>query len=393
MWKAIIGKSFERSEASTSQTSRRKDEGDKTASRQRSSESIVSSKSARKPTREEDRDRGFNPSSTSYSSTSRTAYPGTAPASVASSYATALSNQADQPFTPPGLVRNASLADKMPKPRANRDERRGDSDRGQRVERRERSTSRERHSKHTERSRSRDREDKRPSRRRTYDEQRSDHDLARGLSTSGDGYVNDQSTARAGDYSVQASGNFGAQVGSSGFTQFPGQYDGGMPGSAPAPVHMSSHVPDQFPGQFPSQAAAPYRPPLATTEGGPGLAAEYYGDAGESVAHQPGVRPQAPTLIVGAEPHLQAASPIAAPPPEPSAVGNLGAAASFFGGPDDYQPQPSSKPPKPGKQSKPDTAGKPYRPSGAAVATGSAALSFAAASSAISTAHAGPSGI
>jgi len=392
MWKAIIGKPFERSEASTSQTRRRKDEVDKSTSRHRSSESIVSSKSARKPARGEDRDRGFNPSSTSYSSTSRTAYPGTAPASVASSYATASSNQADQTFTPPGLVRNASLADKMPKPRDSRGERRRDSDRGQRGERRERSTSRERRGNHRERSRSRDREDKRRSNRRAYDEQQSDHDLARGLSRSGDGYVDDQSTARAGDYSIQSSGNFGAQVGSSGFTQFPGQYDGGLPGSvpepSPAPLNMSSHVPDQFPGQFPLQAAAPYRPPLAATEGGPGLAAEYYGDSGESVAHQPGVRPQAPTLIVGAEPHLQAASAIAAPPPEPSATGSVGAAASFFSGADDYQPLPSSKPPKPGKQSKPDNSSKPNRPSGTAAITGSAAMGYAAASSSMSTTHA-----
>lgn len=396
MWKAIIGKSSERSEASTSQTSRRKDEVDKSTSRHRSSESIVSSNSARKPARGEDRDRGFNPSSTSYSSTSRTAYPGTAPASVASSYATASSNQADQTFAPPGLVRNASLADKMPKPRDSRGERRRDSDRGQRGERRERSTSRERRSNHRARSRSRDREEKRRSTRRAYDEQQSDHDLARGLSRSGDGYVDDQSTARAGEHSAQASGNFGAQVGSSGFTQFPGQYDGGLPGSvpepSPAPVNMSSHVPDQFPGQFPLQAAAPYRPPLAATEGGLGLAAEYYGDSGESVAHQPGVRPQAPTLIVGAEPHLQAASAIAAPPPEPSATGSVGAAASFFSGADDYQPLPSSKPPKPGKQSKPDNTSKPNRPSGAAAITGSAAMGFAAASSSMSTTHADAGG-
>ena len=46
---------------------------------------------------------------------------------------------------------------------------------------------------------------------------------------------------------------------------------------------LSSHVPDQFPGQFPSESAEPYRPPLAASEGGPGLAAEYYGDAGQSV--------------------------------------------------------------------------------------------------------------
>ena len=126
-------------------------------------------------------------------------------------------------------------------------------------------------------------------------------------------------------------GDFEAQVGSSGFMQFPGQFDGGLVGVPPTTsVPMSSHVPDQFPGQFPTTSAGPYRPPLAVKEGGPGLAAEYYGDAGQSVTNQPGVRPQQPTLIVGAEPHLQPASSTAQPPPEPSASGGVGAAASFF---------------------------------------------------------------
>ena len=126
-------------------------------------------------------------------------------------------------------------------------------------------------------------------------------------------------------------GDFEAQVGSSGFMQFPGQFDGGLVGVPPATsVPMSSHVPDQFPGQFPTTSAGPYRPPLAVKEGGPGLAADYYGDAGQSVTNQPGVRPQQPTLIIGAEPHLQPASSTAQPPPEPSASGGVGAAASFF---------------------------------------------------------------
>ena len=131
----------------------------------------------------------------------------------------------------------------------------------------------------------------------------------------------------------QASGRFSAQVGSAGFMQFPGQYDGPsgfMGGPAVSATRISDHVPDQFPGQFPINSTAPYRPPLAKSEGGPGLAAEYYGDAGQSVAEQPGVRPHRPAVIIGAEPHLQAPSAVAAPPPEPSASGGIGAAASFF---------------------------------------------------------------
>ena len=45
----------------------------------------------------------------------------------------------------------------------------------------------------------------------------------------------------------------------------------------------------QFPGQSPAQYTEPYRPP--------GLASEYYGDHGESVSYQPGVRPNAPSII------------------------------------------------------------------------------------------------
>lgn len=134
---------------------------------------------------------------------------------------------------------------------------------------------------------------------------------------------------------TQASGSFSAQVGSAGFMQFPGQYDGPsgfMGGPAVPAMRISDHVPDQFPGQFPINSTAPYRPPLAKSEGGPGLAAEYYGDAGQSVAEQPGVRPHCPAVIIGAEPHLQAPSAVAAPPPEPSASGGIGAAASFFTG-------------------------------------------------------------
>ena len=132
-------------------------------------------------------------------------------------------------------------------------------------------------------------------------------------------------------FQESARGDFEAQVGSSGFMQFPGQFDGGLVGVPPTTSGpMSSHVPDQFPGQFPTTSAGPYRPPLAVKEGGPGLAADYYGDAGQSVTDQPGVRPQQPTLIVGAELHLQPASATAQPPPEPSASGGVGAAASFF---------------------------------------------------------------
>ena len=96
-------------------------------------------------------------------------------------------------------------------------------------------------------------------------------------------------------------------------------------------------IENQFPGEFPSTFAEPYRPP--------GLAAEYYGDHGESVAEQPGVRPVPPSVITDAsQAHLHEATIEAAPPPEPSSLGLVGAAASFYGGTVDFGSDPRSQP-------------------------------------------------
>ena len=107
--------------------------------------------------------------------------------------------------------------------------------------------------------------------------------------------------------------------------------------------HRASMVEDQFPGEFPSTFAEPYRPP--------GLAADYYGDHGESVASQPGVRPVPPSIIIAADQaHLHEATIEAAPPPEPSSLGQVGAAASFYGGTSDFERDPTPKPSKNGKR-------------------------------------------
>ena len=96
------------------------------------------------------------------------------------------------------------------------------------------------------------------------------------------------------------------------------------------PSKLDSHVQSQFPGEFPAAYTRPYRPP--------GLAAEYYGDHGESVADQPGVRPQPPSIIHTADQaHLHEPTAEAAPPPEPSSLGQVGAAASFFASPSDHE--------------------------------------------------------
>ena len=87
--------------------------------------------------------------------------------------------------------------------------------------------------------------------------------------------------------------------------------------------HDAQLVHNQFPGEEPDTFTAPYLP---------GLAADYYGDHGESVADQPGVRPVQPYIVTNAEyAHLHEPTVEAAPPPEPSALGQVGAAADYFG--------------------------------------------------------------
>ena len=389
MWNRVLGKGNEKADDSTSTSSRRRNDDDQRSQKRNRAESIVSSANTPNAPRSDERDRGFNPTSTSYSSSSRSPYPGAAPASIASSYATAASNVADQAIVPPDLVRNASLAEKMPKSQSSRDDyERGGDKASKSGRRRGRSTSRDRKSDRKERSRSRDRDEKkRDKKEKEKREKRSDKEdrKERGLSKSESVFSEYQGASRAGETGGAVEGSFSTQIGASGFTQFPGQYDAGMPGPSsgpPRPPKMSDHVPDQFPGQFPSGSTAPYRPPVALNEGGPGLASEYYGDAGESVAQQPGVRPQAPSLIVGAEPHLMAASPVAAPPPEPSVSGGVGAAASFFSGASfnspSTSPKPAEKPPKPSSQTAYN--GPSFGLVGSATLAGGAALAYGASS-------------
>lgn len=331
MWSRIIGKSNDAEDDRPAQTGRRKNV--EQASKRHQSESTTSSNSARqKVSRADDRDRGFTPTSTSYASTTKNPYPNAASPSVAVSYSVGV-NKTDEQYIPPGLVRNASLANQMPTTRAGRNERDRNHEHNGKSERgRERSLSRERKQSKKERPRSHDRGEKHREKKEKREKKDKDRVKDRGLSRSESGFRDEYGTSRA-------LGDFNEQVGSAAFMQFPGQYNGGFVGGPQAPpAGISSHVQDQFPGQFPIQSSEPYRPPLAMSEGGPGLAAEYYGDAGQSVSDQPGVRLQSPSLIVGAEPHLQAASAVAAPPPEPSTTGGVGAAASFFT--DSFTPEP-----------------------------------------------------
>ncbi|KAI5307271.1 hypothetical protein KEM56_001324 [Ascosphaera pollenicola] len=61
-----------------------------------------------------------------------------------------------------------------------------------------------------------------------------------------------------------------------------------------------------------------------------GEAAEYYGDQGQSIQAQPGMRPHTP-ILEGTEPHLLAPLSEPRPPVEPSSMGLTGAAADFYG--------------------------------------------------------------
>ncbi|KAK5065388.1 hypothetical protein LTR84_001226 [Exophiala bonariae] len=88
--------------------------------------------------------------------------------------------------------------------------------------------------------------------------------------------------------------------------------------------HDASLPQNQFPGEMPLTYTQPYRPP--------GQASSYYGDQGESVSFQPGVRPIQPSIVTNAEQaHLMEPTIDARPPAEPSSLGQVGAAAGYFG--------------------------------------------------------------
>ncbi|GCB28105.1 hypothetical protein AAWM_10990 [Aspergillus awamori] len=127
--------------------------------------------------------------------------------------------------------------------------------------------------------------------------------------------------------------------------------------SMPSPPHATAfydpHVTQQFPGQFPTYVAEPYLPPNPAGE-----AADYYGDQGQSVQDQPGVRPKPPLVAASDQAHLMTASPTANPPPEPSSMGQVGAAAAYFMddaelGMEQPEATPSASAPKPPKLSRP----------------------------------------
>ena len=177
------------------------------------------------------------------------------------------------------------------------------------------------------------------------------------------------------------------QAESGGFSQYPDQngppmMSGGLPGGT-----FSSHVHDQFPGQNPQQYATPFLPHAPVHTGSFGEAADYYGDQGQSVHHQPGVRIEAPSVIVPQDQlHLATASATA----NPVADTGSGAAAEFYGT-SNTEPQETPKPPRPSSMpgaftddeplpAKPPRPPKPIKPSklsSAAGLAGAAGLGYA----------------
>lgn len=200
--------------------------------------------------------------------------------------------------------------------------------------------------------------------------------------------VDEPMRPRAGDVSVRGTGTYEPPLDSPATPQYASQYGDPSTGQTPRGYErMDAHVANQFPGQQPMHFSAPYRPPLDATESDVGFATDYYDDHGQSVQFQPGIRPDEPSIIVGAEPHLMTPSSVPHPPSE---TGH-GAAVEYYGNPTSSHQsttngdRPPVKPPRP--QSMPgsfeqDPPVKPPRPgtgkmSTAAAATGGAALGYA----------------
>lgn len=310
--------------------------------KRRRAESSASTSSSRKQ-RE-----GYLPSSTAFASSSRSASAGFAPASIASSHATASNNAPHH--EEPRLIRTESVRDRREHDRrkersrsCDRKGREGDRPRSRSLgdegnRRRRRSTSRERR-----KAEEREERDRRKSR-------------DQGVSRSGTGETRRSSRGDVfisnGDHNPSAGSH---SRGPSSQTFATDAINGS--GSKSYPTN-SPLVTAQFPGQFPVQSTAPYRPPLSVKEGGPGLAADYYGTYEQPLVEQPALRPRPASVITATQPHQQSPPSISNPPPALAAMGGVGPATSFHSGTNSsgHGPAPALStvgqlPDKPGKAS------------------------------------------
>ncbi|KAE8145202.1 hypothetical protein BDV25DRAFT_144874 [Aspergillus avenaceus] len=303
MFKAFLagGRSSDTRSTSSSQKSSR-----------RRTDSRASSTVSGKSSRGDDRDRGLGDPSTypSFGTRSKRYAPSAAGDSVASSYATA---------EPGSLAESDRIIERSPKRRETNDSEYRDPYQdaseldGNPRRRQDRA-----------RSPSRERERRRPNRDDHPNEMDNDdhgNRRERKRAQSGDIYMSPTSVAGA---------NLIPDMPGPDHPQFPPPIHSAhpvtsMPSSPNVTGTYDPNAHQQFPGQFPAFIAEPYRPPNPAGE-----AAEYYGDQGQSVAQQPGVRPKPPTVIPNSQPHLMSASPTANPPPEPSSMGEVGAAAAYY---------------------------------------------------------------
>lgn len=342
MWGRFSG----RSESSKDRDEEKRKSGS-SSTRRKGSESVVSSSSSRRPSRRESQPRP--------------------PESVASSYATFATAR-------DGREEMRSNADLYDDPRDDdRRRRRRDVDERSTYSRRERSRSRDRSDRDRKKDKDRDKD---------RDRDRDKREKRKSKSEAGGSRPQEiVDSPREGTRSVSGQPENGAMVPYSSSSGPPM-----MSGALPAGT-MSSHVQAQFPGQDPAQFAAPFMPGRPGHTDSFGEAAEYYGDMGESVQHQPGVRPDAPAVIMPLDtPHLVAASAQANPVPDTGS----GAAADFYGtsnfdAPPTKPPRPSSMPgaftddePLPQKPPRPSSKpGKPGKISSAATLAGAAGLGYA----------------
>jgi serine/arginine repetitive matrix protein 2 len=363
MWGRITGKS-DASARDRDEPERRKRSDSSTMRRSKGAESIVSATSTRRPSgRERDRD-------------SRSK----APESVADSYASFATAREDD-----NMRDNADLYND---PRDDGRRRRSDDDEMSTYSRKERSRSRERgqwqrkSSTNKSKEKSKDAEKEKSTKKKTRSEaggSRSEAGGSRALAL--------VESPRRGSRAMAGQNEEEYFPPQSQYQASPAQnpqymMSGGLPAGS-----MSSHVQDQFPGQNPAQFAAPFVPHAPVHTGSFGEAADYYGDQGQSVHQQPGVRPDAPSVLMPLDtPHLMSASSQANPVAD---TGN-GAAADFYGPSNtdtktSKPPRPSSMPgaftddePSPPKPPRPSS--KPNKPSKIGSATtmaGAAGLGYA----------------
>ncbi|KAE8410514.1 hypothetical protein BDV36DRAFT_302688 [Aspergillus pseudocaelatus] len=303
----------------------------KSSSRRRTGSKAPSTVS-RKSSRGDDRDRGLGDLS-AYSSSgnhSKRYAHSAAGDSIASSYATA------EPHSAIGPDRN--IIERAPRRRDTDDSERCDrypdsddsDDKPRRRRTRSRSQSRERTREHHDKTDEADNGNRASSHCR--ERQRTQPDEMPNVPISG------------------AGADLAPKVGTFDHPQFPPPFHNthpvtSMPSSPNVPGVYDPHIQQQFPGQFPAFVAEPYQSNPA------GAAADYYGDQGQSVAQQPGVRPEPPKIIPNNQAHLMPASPHPNPPPEPSSMGQSPAAAEYYADdaddadPEIQVPEQSSRPP------------------------------------------------